>query len=385
MDKSKDSNPKEINIIIKKGKRNKPQGAKVEKKEEKIVKKNNNILNNKPKNKISRFQTLVFPISQINGKIKFNKKKSYNLINIPSKDVIFIIKLILKESHNFSPVKSRFKKTLIFTILCLLSLFLGIFFFYKKIIHVGFICIALFILFGFIYLHKIRKSINDGYKKLQKKLFQLTDNINRKFLAKFGYYLLIDSSFRFIGIYIIPGSVRSILLLRDHNIEIKKNLEGGTIDQMGKNENYVEHPKYEDFRNNFLFRDIKDFTLRNYNNNYNKKNDAIFKGNEHLNNKTLKNNKIKFNNFFKENKKDLIDKDDTIDISLSNKDKIRLEYASRMKYKIKKNDSLDDSENDVEYYKNNNDQNVSKINNRSIDKFKSYFGNSYNGIDLITN
>ena len=357
----------------------------MKKKEEKIVKKNNNILNNKPKNKISRFQTLVFPISQINGKIKFNKKKSYNLINIPSKDVIFIIKLILKESHNFSPVKSRFKKTLIFTILCLLSLFLGIFFFYKKIIHVGFICIALFILFGFIYLHKIRKSINNNYKKLQKKLFQLTDNINRKFLAKFGYYLLIDSSFRFIGIYIIPGSVRSILLLRDHNIEIKKNLEGGTIDQMGKNENYVEHPKYEDFRNNFLFRDIKDFTLRNYNNNYNKKNDAIFKGNEHLNNKTLKNNKIKFNNFFKENKKDLIDKDDTIDISLSNKDKIRLEYASRMKYKIKKNDSLDDSENDVEYYKNNNDQNVSKINNRSIDKFKSYFGNSYNGIDLITN
>ena len=385
MDKSKDANPKEINIIIKKGKRNKPQEAKVEKKEEKIVKKNNNILDKKPKNKISRFQTLVFPISQINGKIKFNKKKSYNLINIPSKDVIFIIKLILKESHNFSPVKSRFKKTLIFTILCLLFLFLGIFFFYKKIIHVGFICIALFILFGFIYLHKIRKSINNNYKKLQKKLFQLTDNINRKFLAKFGYYLLIDSSFRFIGIYIIPGSVRSILLLRDHNIEIKKNLEGGTIDQMGKNENYVEHPKYEDFRNNFLFRDIKDFTLRNYNNNYNKKNDAIFKGNEHLNNKTLKNNKIKFNNFFKENKKDLIDKDDTIDISLSNKDKIRLEYARRMKYKIKKNDSLDDSENDVEYYKNNNDQNVSKINNRSIDKFKSYFGNSYNGIDLITN
>ena len=385
MDKSKDANPKEINIIIKKGKRNKPQEAKVEKREEKIVKKNNNSLNKKPKNKISRFQTLVFPISQINGKIKFNKKKSYNLINIPSKDVIFIIKLILKESHNFSPVKSRFKKTLIFTILCLLFLFLGIFFFYKKIIHVGFICIALFILFGFIYLHKIRKSINNNYKKLQKKLFQLTDNINRKFLAKFGYYLLIDSSFRFIGIYIIPGSVRSILLLRDHNIEIKKNLEGGTIDQMGKNENYVEHPKYEDFRNNFLFRDIKDFTLRNYNNNYNKKNDAIFKGNEHLNNKTLKNNKIKFNNFFKENKKDLIDKDDTIDISLSNKDKIRLEYARRMKYKIKKNDSLDDSENDVEYYKNNNDQNVSKINNRSIDKFKSYFGNSYNGIDLITN
>ena len=381
----KEKNSKDITIIIKKTKKNKTQEKVVEEKVKNKNKKNNS--NKNPKIKKGRFQKLVFPISQITGKIKLSKKANYNLYNISTEDINFLIKLILKESHNFSPVKSRFKKTLIFTILCLLFLFLGIFFFYKKIIHVGFICIALFILFGFIYLHKIRKSINNNYKKLQKKLFQLTDNINRKFLAKFGYYLLIDSSFRFIGIYIIPGSVRSILLLRDHNIEIKKNLEGGTIDQMGKNENYVEHPKYEDFRNNFLFRDIKDFTLRNYNNNYNKKNDAIFKGNEHLNNKTLKNNKIKFNNFFKENNNnnDLIDKDDTIDISLSNKDKIRLEYASRMKYKIKKNDSLDDSENDVEYYKNNNDQNVSKINNRSIDKFKSYFGNSYNGIDLITN
>ena len=54
MDKSKYANPKEINIIIKKGKRNKPQEAKVEKKEEKIVKKNNNILNKKPKNKNNR-------------------------------------------------------------------------------------------------------------------------------------------------------------------------------------------------------------------------------------------------------------------------------------------------------------------------------------------
>ena len=119
--------------------------------------------------------------------------------------------------------------------------------------------------------------------------------------------------------------------------------------------------------------------MRNYN--YNKKNDTILKGDEYLNNKTLKNDKIKFNNFFKNNKNDLIDKDDTIDIGLTNKEKIRIEYAKKVKFQKNKEESLDESDN----YQNNYEENNSKINNRSIDKFKFYFGNSYNGINLITN
>ena len=378
----KEKNSKDITIIIKKTKKNKTQEKVVEEKVKN--KKNNNNSNKNPKIKKRRFQKLVFPISQITGKIKLSKKANYNLYNISTEDINFLIKLILKETHNFSPVKSKFQKNLIFTILFLISFILSIFYFYKKKVYLGIIFILIFIFLGFIYLHSVRKTINKNYKKCQQKLFSLTDYINRKLLSKLGYYLLVDSSFRFIGIYVIPGSVRSILSLRDHNIEVKKNLEGGTIDTMKKKENYEEHPKYDDFMKNMLLKDIKDFTERN--NNYNKKNDIIKKENVNMNNRTLKNNKIKFNNFFKgKSNNDLIDQDNTVEISLTNKERIRLEYAQKIKYKKKKDDSFDESENYPDYIPNNYEVNNSKINNKSIDKFKSYFGNSFNGIELITN
>ena len=380
----KEKNSKDITIIIKKTKKNKTQEKVVEEKVKNKNKKNNNNSNKNPKIKKGRFQKLVFPISQITGKIKLSKKANYNLYNISTEDINFLIKLILKETHNFSPVKSKFQKNLIFTILFLISFILSIFYFYKKKVYLGIIFILIFIFLGFIYLHSVRKTINKNYKKCQQKLFSLTDYINRKLLSKLGYYLLVDSSFRFIGIYVIPGSVRSILSLRDHNIEVKKNLEGGTIDTMKKKENYEEHPKYDDFMKNMLLKDIKDFTERN--NNYNKKNDIIKKENVNMNNRTLKNNKIKFNNFFKgKSNNDLIDQDNTVEISLTNKERIRLEYAQKIKYKKKKDDSFDESKNYPDYIPNNYEVNNSKINNKSIDKFKSYFGNSFNGIELITN
>ena len=390
MNLPKGKNPKEINIIIKKTRKDKTE---ITKKEEKKVKQNNNKSNKNKSNirsKKSRFQIIVFPISQITGKIKIKKNQKYNLPNISSADIIFIMKLISKESHNFSPVKSRFNKTLFFTIICLLSFVLSIFFFHKKKVHFGLIFLFIFLIFGFIYLHKVRKAINNDYKKCQRKLFRLSDHINRKLLGKLGYYLLIDCNFRFIGIYIIPGYIKSILELREHNIEIKKNLEGRTIDQMNKKENYVEHPKYEDFMNNMLLKNIKGSTLRNYGFNY--YDDLIVNEEENIDNKTLKNDKIKFNNFFKENNNinnnDLIDKDDTIDIKLTNKERIRLEYAKKVKLEKRKSDSLDDSDIYPDYYPNKNfgeNNNNSKINNRSIDKFKSYFGNSFNGIEILNN
>ena len=389
MNLPKGKNTKDINIIIKKKRKDKNETTK---KEEKKVKQNNNKSNKNKSNarsKKSRFQIIVFPISQITGKIKIKKNQKYNLPNISSADIIFIMKLISKESHNFSPVKSRFSKTLFFTMICLLFFVLSIFFFHKKKVHFGLIFLFIFLIFGFIYLHKVRKAINNDYKKCQRKLFRLSDHINRKLLGKLGYYLLIDCNFRFIGIYIIPGYIKSILELREHNIEIKKNLEGRTIDQMNKKENYVEHPKYEDFMNNMLLKNIKGSTLRNYGFNY--YDDLIVNEEENIDNKTLKNDKIKFNNFFKENNinnNDLIDKDDTIDIKLTNKERIRLEYAKKVKLEKRKSDSLDDSDIYPEYYPNKNfgeNNNNSKINNRSIDKFKSYFGNSFNGIEILNN
>ena len=160
---------------------------------------------------------------------------------------------------------------------------------------------------------------------------------------------------------------------------------------MNKKENYIEHPKYEDFMNNMLLKNIKGNTLRNYG--FNNYNDLILNEEENIDNKTLKNDRIKFNNFFKENSNiknnDLIDKDDTIDIKLTNKERIRLEYAKKVKLEKIKNDSLDESEMYPEFYPNPNnnfeENNNSKINNRSIDKFRSYFGNSYNGIEILNN
>ena len=394
MNLPKEKNPKDITIIIKKTRKDKIE---ITKKEEKKEKTNNNNNNNSNKNKPnpggykkSKFQIIEFPISQITGKIKVKKNKKYNLPNISSEDIIFIMKLISKESHNFSPVKSRFNKTLFFTIICLLSFALGIVFFHKKKVHFGILFLFIFIIFGFIYLHKVRKSINNEYKKCQRKLFRISDHINRKLLGKLGYYLLIDCNFRFVGIYVIPGYIKSILELREHNMEIKKNLEGRTIDQMKKKENYIEHPKYEDFMNNMLLKNIKGNTLRNYG--FNNYNDLILNEEQNIdNNKTLKNDRIKFNNFFKENNNnnDLIDKDDTVDIKLTNKERIRLEYAKKVKLEKRKSDSLDDSEIYPEFYPNPNtnfeENNNSKINNRSIDKFRSYFGNSYNGIEILNN
>ena len=391
MNLPKEQNQKEINIIIKKVRKNKNENKKEEKKDEKNININNNLINKnnlskqKTKYKRSRSQIIIFPISQITGKIKINKKQKYNLVNLSFEDILLIVKLISKETHNFSPVKSNFNKTLLFTILSLLSLGLCILFFHKKQVHFGIIFLFIFLFLGFIYLHKVRKSIDKSYRKCHRKLFGLTDNINRKFLGKLGYYLLIDCNFRFIGIYIIPGSIRSILELRDHNIEIKKQLEGGTIDKMGKKEGYVEHPKYQDFMKNMLLKDIKGYTLRNYGFQIN--NDIILNENDNVNNKTLKNDKIKFNNFFKENKvNDLIDKDDTIDIQLTQKERIRLEYAKRIKFQKKKEDILDESDIYVDFYPNKYyEENNSKINNKSIDKFKPYLGNSFNGIEMLNN
>ena len=88
----KEKNSKDVTIIIKKAKRNKFQEKVAEEKTKKNE--NNKNSNKEPKIKKGRFQKLVFPISQITGKIKLSKKSNYNLYNISSKDINFLIKLI---------------------------------------------------------------------------------------------------------------------------------------------------------------------------------------------------------------------------------------------------------------------------------------------------
>ena len=69
--KEKNTNEKDVTIIIKKSKKNKSQEKIIEEKPKKKENKKNS--NKNPKIKKGRFQKLVFPISQITGKIKLSK------------------------------------------------------------------------------------------------------------------------------------------------------------------------------------------------------------------------------------------------------------------------------------------------------------------------
>ena len=99
--KGKGKKTKDINIIIKKTRKDKIDTTK---KEEKKVKQNNNKSNKNKSNtrsKKSRFQIIVFPISQITGKIKLKKNQKYNLPNISSADINFYNEINIKRESQF--------------------------------------------------------------------------------------------------------------------------------------------------------------------------------------------------------------------------------------------------------------------------------------------
>ena len=194
------------------------------------------ISKNKIKKRLPIWKKLEFPISQLTGKIQKNYKKVKLPKYLDKDDIDIILKLISKESKNFSPVKSNTKLTFIFMLLIISSFAFGITYLFKKKYFLGIILIIVFLILCFIYVHIIRKSIRNEYKKCHQDLFYLTDYINRKFLCDIGYYLLIDYNFKFIGIYTLTNYIREILKYRDHNIELKKKLEGDTIDHLHKKE-----------------------------------------------------------------------------------------------------------------------------------------------------
>ena len=221
-------------------------------------------------------------------------------------------------------------------------------------------------------MHRIRKSINNKYKKCHRDLFYLTDYINRKYLGDLGYYLLVDFNFKFIGIYIIPNYIRQVLKFRDKNIELKKKLEGETINHLHKKEDINKFDKSNYYINNTFYNNniktifnshINYFTFDyNINNKFNKninmdnpnfKNDI---GNDYNISNNTNNNQIKYNNFFNNveennNNNNIKIGDIIIDVPLNKK-------------KINKTIN-------------------SEINNRSIDKFKDYIENKYNGLGIL--
>ena len=292
------------------------------KKNNKKQKKSKEKENKKPNQ--NYWKKLEFKISQINGKIIKNYKKINFPKNLNQEDIDIILNLLSKKSKKFAPVRSNTQLTFIFVVLCFSSLGFGIFLLTKHKVLFGVILIVIFFLLGFVYLHKIRKSIDVKYKKCHQDIFYLTDYINRKFLAHLGYYLLVDYNFKFIGIYLIPFHIWNLLQFRDKIIDLKKLIVGDTIDQLHRRESYKKtetdngkknqiynnnnnydklfksSTNYFGFGYNYINKfylgqkyDIKDFNSNNENNN-----EATFDEGDKGYDTTAK-DKTKFNNFFK--------------------------------------------------------------------------------------
>ena len=323
-----------------------------------------------------------------------------------------------KKSKKFAPVRSNTQLTFIFMILLLSSLGFGVYLLTKKKVLFGVILIVIFLFFGIIYLHKIRKSIDAKYKKCHKDIFYLTDYINRRFLAHLGYYLLVDYNFKSIGIYLIPFHIWNLLQFRDKMIDLKKNFIGGTIDQMHRRESYIKKGNgndNENNKNNQIYNDTynklfksntnyfgfgynyinkfnlgQNYNIKDFNNNNENNNEATFDDGDNGNDVKVKDN-IKFNNFFKkeeshESKDNKSNKDISIGVNLKSKKDLS-EYQKEMKIKLdtdnmitkretkKYNEEIDEKLNENKYEELN-----SRINSRSIDNLNDF---RFNGLGII--
>ena len=288
--------------------------------------------------------------------------------------------------------------------MCISLFIFGIFFLIKKKTITGIILILLFLLLGWVYIHIIRRAIDNKYKKCHKDLFYLTDYINRKFLANLGYYLLVDHNFKSIGIYLIPYHIWRLLQFRDKNIELKQQLIGDTIDHLYKKENNNKS-NINYFKNNYFYNNnIKDifnthinyfsFGFNNNNNNFNQNNNNI-------NNFNQNNNDLTFDDGNKNNT--IIENKNNYNVSKNNRETIiNINIKKKKIHKLQNTDSnkkwMDTINNKVSkkytdtsgtWIKNEklnetkNEEMNTHVNDRSIDKLKDYIENRFNDLRIL--
>ena len=425
----KNEKDKVINIE-KKTKSNKSKKTKERaNKKEKTSKKSKS---NKKKEKNSKLQKkkpspywkkLEFPISQWSGKIIKDYKKMKIPNNLYKEDIDIILKLIFRKSHKFSVVKSSTRLISIFIFLILLFIFLGIFHFIKKKYSLGITFFGISIFLIFVYLRPIKTSIHNKYKKCHQDLFYITDHINRKYLGDLGYYLLIDYNFKFIGIYIIPLYIKHILDYRDQLIELKKSLKGDTIDHLHKKVDQNKFDKSNSYINNSFYTNnyktlfntnLNYFTFGyNYNNNLNNNNLEVDINNDNKENgdnnyndvtvdvdendnhndshndnyNTFGNNKIKFNNFFKNDNNCKNENGGTrfdIEINKRRTDSNKI-FKNNKKVFPKGNINYDKMEKYDIGGGNKSEAMNSQMHSKSIDKLKELIENEKNGLGIINN
>ena len=159
---------------------------------------------------------VLFHISKCSGKIKrkFNPEILFN--KLEQDDVNIIMALIEKEAGKFSLLRFFYKVSIIVIIFSILIFILSlIFFLVSKNSMNGIICLTLTILLVILYLFLINTCINKRKKSYLKKLYPITDEINRKLFNMRNLYLMIDREIEYVCIYIVPAFIEANVLLKN--------------------------------------------------------------------------------------------------------------------------------------------------------------------------
>jgi hypothetical protein len=175
-----------------------------------------NSINIIPQKRPIQWSRVLFHISKCSGKIKrkFNPDILFN--KLEQEDVNIIMALIEKESGKFTLLRFFYKISIIviiFSILVFISSL--IFFFVIKNSMFGMIFLTLSVLLVILYLFIINTCINKRKKSYLKRLYPITDEINRKLFNMRNLYLMIDREIEYVCIYIVPAFIEATVLLKN--------------------------------------------------------------------------------------------------------------------------------------------------------------------------
>ena len=183
---------------------------------------------------------VLFHISKCSGKIKrkFNPDILFN--KLEQDDVNIIMALIEKEAGKFSLLRFFYKVSIIVIILSILVFILSlIFFLVIKNSMNGIILLILAVLLVILYLFIINTCINKRKKSYLKKLYPITDEINRKLFNMRNLYLMIDREIEYVCIYIVPAFIEANVVLK--NILYDDSI--GSIEREKPENNYMNNNK----------------------------------------------------------------------------------------------------------------------------------------------
>lgn len=170
----------------------------------------------RPQHRPIEWSRAIFHISKCNGRIKrkFDPNILYN--KLEQVDVNIIMDLIEKETGKFSSIRFFYKVSIIVIILAFIIFIISIIYFLiiRNSMN-GMFFLASAILLIILYLYIINTCINKKKRAYLKRLYPITDEINRKFFDMRNLYIMIDREIEYVCIYIVPTFIKANVLLKN--------------------------------------------------------------------------------------------------------------------------------------------------------------------------